>query len=210
MNERSSRAHSLLIIRLKQWDEESGMALESRFILADLGGAEQVKDSKVTGEQLKEAVFINLGLLALKKCINALQNRQAFIPYGDSMLTKLLSGALGGNSKTGAIICASKEPVNSLMTMQTLRFGEKCRQIENKSVQARGIALGVLEAINKEIKEMEALIKTKERWENRLVEVVDIEGVEVRNQTYLTGAEEERKRLEVLLNKRAAFFGQIQ
>ncbi|GAB5361573.1 hypothetical protein AAMO2058_000724500 [Amorphochlora amoebiformis] len=208
MNERSSRAHTLLIIRLRQVDETTGAAVESRLILADLGGAEQVNLSKVEGERLKEAVHINLGLLALKKCIDALKRKEKFVPFGDSMLTKLLSSALGGNSKTGVIVCASKEPVNSAMTMQSLRFGEKCRSIQSTASQARAIALSVLEELNKQIAECEAVIKKKERWENRRVEREDIDGTtEVLFKSYLVGAEEERKLLEDLVIRRARFLG---
>mmetsp|Transcript_11242 Transcript_11242/g.18187 ORF Transcript_11242/g.18187 Transcript_11242/m.18187 type:complete len:378 (+) Transcript_11242:1075-2208(+) len=208
MNERSSRAHTLLIFRLQQLHPKTKMTLESRLILADLGGAEQIKESKVSGERLKEAVFINLGLLALKQCIDALQRRETYVPFGDSQLTKLLSASLGGNSKSGVIICASKAPVDSTMTMEALRFGESCRQIESSASQAKGIALSVMERLNRQIQECEAAIKKKERWENRKVEQMDaIEGKQVFVQSYLAGAEEERKQLTALLAKRNALLG---
>ena len=77
MNERSSRAHSLLILRLKQTRGSSGgdgpgATVESQLCLADLGGSEQVKKSKVSGERLSEAININQGLLSLKNCIVSL------------------------------------------------------------------------------------------------------------------------------------------
>ncbi len=209
MNERSSRAHTLLVLRLSQTDRKTDMTVESRLILADLGGAEQTKESQVTGQRMAEAIHINLGLLALKNCIDALQDGRKFVPYGDSQLTKLLSSALGGNSKTGVIVCASKDPVNSAMTMQALRFGEQCRQIKNVAGQGRGIALSVLRSLNTEISRLEAEIKRKERWENRQVTQRDeFEGTtKVITQSYLTGAELERKELEKLIKKRDEFLG---
>lgn len=90
MNDRSSRAHSLFILTLQQTCERSGVVRTSRLFLADLGGSEQVKKSKVEagghrmgleehfsagfnkGEHMREAVNINLGLLALKRCIESL------------------------------------------------------------------------------------------------------------------------------------------
>lgn len=45
---------------------------------------------------MREAVNINLGLLALKKCIESLNNRSSYTPYQDSKLTMLLSQGLGG------------------------------------------------------------------------------------------------------------------
>lgn len=71
MNERSSRAHSVLTISLVQTDAE-GRQVRSTLCLADLGGSEQLKRSKAQGERLREAVQINLGLLALKNCVAAL------------------------------------------------------------------------------------------------------------------------------------------
>lgn len=39
------------------------------------------------GERMRETVHINLGLLALKKCVEALNNRAPYVPYMDSKLT---------------------------------------------------------------------------------------------------------------------------
>jgi hypothetical protein len=87
MNDRSTRAHSLFILTLKQTRPGTSVTLRSRLYLADLGGSEQVKKSGVEagflreggtdqfslgfemGDHMREAVNINLGLLALKKCI---------------------------------------------------------------------------------------------------------------------------------------------
>ena len=39
------------------------------------------------GERMRETVHINLGLLALKKCVEALNSRAPYVPYMDSKLT---------------------------------------------------------------------------------------------------------------------------
>ena len=52
-----------------------------QLVLADLGGSEQIKKSKASGERLQEAVNINLGLLALKNVIVALHQRRPYVPY---------------------------------------------------------------------------------------------------------------------------------
>ena len=108
----SSTSHSS--ISLPQTCAHTGVKRTSRLFLADLGGSEQVKKSLVDagvnrtvgeaeafslgfqlGEHMREAVYINLGLLALKKCIEALNNDQPYVPYQDSKLTMLLSSGLG-------------------------------------------------------------------------------------------------------------------
>ena len=42
MNERSSRAHSVVVLNLTQKHKKTGIELSSRLYLADLGGSEQV------------------------------------------------------------------------------------------------------------------------------------------------------------------------
>ena len=77
-------------------DEKSNVTVRSQLFLADLGGSEQVKRSKVhhgekgfdggfvMAQHMKEAVNINLGLLALKKCVKAVNDGNgSYVPYQD-------------------------------------------------------------------------------------------------------------------------------
>jgi kinesin family protein 5 len=96
MNDRSSRAHSLFVVTMEMLNVKTGVQMTSELYLADLGGSEQVKKSKVhhggydddtgtalgfqMGKNMKEAVNINLGLLALKKCISALNDGSDYVP----------------------------------------------------------------------------------------------------------------------------------
>jgi hypothetical protein len=50
MNERSSRAHTLLLLSLSQADRRRGVTVKSSLCLADLGGSEQLKKSKVRAD----------------------------------------------------------------------------------------------------------------------------------------------------------------
>ena len=50
MNERSSRAHSVIMVTLQQ-TQRGGRVLRSRLCIADLGGSEQIKKSGVEGRQ---------------------------------------------------------------------------------------------------------------------------------------------------------------
>jgi len=47
MNERSTRAHNIFILSLKQTCLDTGVSRSSKLFLADLGGSEQVKKSQV-------------------------------------------------------------------------------------------------------------------------------------------------------------------
>ena len=79
MNERSSRAHSLVMATVEQQVGSEGR-VRSQICLADLGGCEKVKRSGARGERLQEAIHINQGLLALKSVISALNQQRSYVP----------------------------------------------------------------------------------------------------------------------------------
>jgi hypothetical protein len=287
MNDRSTRAHGLFILHLKQRDLSSDVTISSKLFLADLGGSEQVKKSQVEpgkskrfplnhraaaataatttggppddqqslmtnpspdplastassftgasegetedqsvvtfstgfelGDRMRETVYINLGLLALKKCIEALNNRQPYVPYQDSKLTMLLSAGLA-HGKTSVIICNSSDCHHINETIASLRFGEKCSQIEMEVRNNATVLESMLLNIDHEIEELEKAIIRKERWEviqekrsDPLAEEGTVEagqgGIEKRSVTVLVGAEDERNRLDELIQQRADLTG---
>jgi len=195
MNDRSSRAHSLLVFSLKRQPPNTGLTVTSKLCLADLGGSEQVKKSKAIQEdtRLLEAVQINLGLLALKQCIAALLKKSKYIPFQDSVLTQLLQMSLGGGTRTAVIVTTSMESANAIETIQTLRFGEKCAKVKNAGgkVNQAVFATSAIESINKQLEGLIEQIAKEERWE---------EGIPI-------GAEDLRERYEDLLERRRVLFG---
>jgi len=223
MNERSSRAHSLFILTLDQRHRAADVRVRSQLFLADLGGSEQVKRSKVNegggmtahvghvmGARMREAVYINLGLLALKKCIEALNRKYDYVPYQDSKLTMLLSSGLGGDSNTVVMICASMDESDAPETFQALRFGEKCRHVATEATMKQSVVASTIDALEQEIRALEAAIKAKETWQTNevirkdaLAEEGTVEamagGKEIVRTTQLVGAEKERKRLEEVI-----------
>jgi len=71
-------------------------------------------------------------LSALGNVISALtSNPDGHIPYRDSKLTRILQDALGGNSRTAIIVCASSSGQQISETMSTLRFGARAKKITN-------------------------------------------------------------------------------
>ena len=66
----------------------------SKFHFVDLAGSERAKRTGAQGQQLKEGIDINKGLLALGNVISALgddtKRGKAFVPYRDSKLTRML------------------------------------------------------------------------------------------------------------------------
>ena len=64
----------------------------------DLAGSERLKESRSSGEMVRETGAINKSLFTLGKVISALDKGESFVPYRDSKLTKLLMDSLGGTS----------------------------------------------------------------------------------------------------------------
>lgn len=133
MNARSSRAHTILIITLDQLNPKTQMTSRSCVHIADLAGSEQVKKSGVVGQRFSEAVGINCSLLALKKVTTALVKQHSHVPFRESALTKILKGALGGASRTTVVVTCAKDDANGEESLSSLRFGEQCACITNRS-----------------------------------------------------------------------------
>lgn len=134
MNERSSRSHSIFIVHIDQKDVDTGTRKSGKLHFVDLAGSEKVGKTNVSGQQLEEAKMINKSLSALGMVINALTEKQAFVPYRDSKLTRLLQEALGGNSQTTLVIACSMSSYNDMETLGTLRFGQRAKKIQNKPI----------------------------------------------------------------------------
>ncbi|XP_029939513.1 kinesin-like protein KIF14 [Salarias fasciatus] len=141
MNEKSSRSHSILTLVLKQTKTEfvegqhHSHCVTSRIHLVDLAGSEQLRASQ-DGDRFQECRNINRSLLTFGKVITALslksQDKAAFIPYRDSLLTWLLKDSLGGNSQTALIATVSPAVSCFTGTLSTLRFAQKTSKVINK------------------------------------------------------------------------------
>ena len=169
MNDTSSRAHTVFLLTLTQrhGEGEDEKLLSSQLALVDLAGCEQVKQSKVVGQRLKEAVGINSSLLVLGKCITALSEGRRHVPYNEAKLTKLLRGAFGGSSRTTCVIAASPDDAHGENTVQALRFGERCATITNtarvaavNASQALAVVDDALAACEQSMKALEAKDRT--------------------------------------------------
>lgn len=141
MNATSSRAHTIVGIKFTQKsinDAGQEMAKTAVCNLVDLAGSERAESTGATGDRLKEGAAINQSLSSLGNCIAALadkaKGKNVKIPYRDSVLTKLLKNALGGNSKTIMIAALSPADINFEETLSTLRYADRAKQIKNAAV----------------------------------------------------------------------------
>ncbi|KAJ5142375.1 hypothetical protein N7526_003370 [Penicillium atrosanguineum] len=126
-NERSSRSHSVFILKLIGENHITGERSEGTLNLVDLAGSERLSHSQATGERLKETQNINRSLSSLGDVIAALgQGKEGgHIPYRNSKLTYLLQFSLGGNSKTLMFVMVSPLQAHLSETLTSLKFATK-------------------------------------------------------------------------------------
>ena len=88
-NERSSRSHSVFILKLLGENSITGEKSEGTLNLVDLAGSERLSHSGATGERLKETQSINKSLSCLGDVIGALgQGKEGgHIPYRNSKVS---------------------------------------------------------------------------------------------------------------------------
>ena len=77
-NERSSRSHSVFILKIQGSNAKTGESCVGSLNLVDLAGSERLKDSGSTGQRLEETKNINTSLSNLSKVILALGNKVNF------------------------------------------------------------------------------------------------------------------------------------
>ncbi|KAG6784489.1 hypothetical protein POTOM_010185 [Populus tomentosa] len=152
----SSRSHAIFTITLEQMrklnpvfpgDSNPNDSMNEEYLcaklhLVDLAGSERAKRTGSDGMRFKEGVHINKGLLALGNVISALgddkrRKEGVHVPYRDSKLTRLLQDSLGGNSRTVMIACISPADINAEETLNTLKYANRARNIQNKPVVNR-------------------------------------------------------------------------
>jgi kinesin family protein 3/17 len=136
MNEHSSRSHAIFIVTVEcccAGSDGQDHIRVGKLNLVDLAGSERQSKTQSSGEQLKQAIKINLSLSALGNVISALvDGKSTHIPYRDSKLTRLLQDSLGGNAKTVMIANIGPASYNYEESVTTLRYANRAKNIQNK------------------------------------------------------------------------------
>ncbi|XP_047168184.1 kinesin-like protein KIN-UA isoform X1 [Vigna umbellata] len=151
LNTESSRSHAILMVHVKRsvkgrdaaLSSENGnhphmvktikptLVLKGKLVVVDLAGSERIDKSGSEGHTLEEAKSINLSLSALGKCINALAENSAHVPFRDSKLTRLLRDSFGGTARTSLVITIGPSPRHRGETASTIMFGQRAMKVEN-------------------------------------------------------------------------------
>ena len=132
MNHISSRSHCIFTILINRTDSTHS-TITSKMHFVDLAGSERTFKKNVSNEDsiISDSKYINLSLTFLEQVIVSIQNNSSHIPYRNSLLTSIMRDSLGGNCITSIIANVSVDESNFDETVTTLRFAQRCSQIQN-------------------------------------------------------------------------------
>ena len=200
-NEHSSRSHAILQIFISNgmtedndeyYTNNNQVITFGKFILVDLAGSEKITS---TQKPNSETHSINKSLLTLATCMNSLlsKNKQGFIPWRDSKLTRLLKDSLGGNSKVIMISNVSPSVLSLDETVYTIQFANRVKNIKvsaKRNVVVPEVKIEkyerAIESLKQEIEEVKREIAQKEEINNNMQIPIENEKEDDTMERYLT------------------------
>jgi kinesin family protein C1 len=132
MNSQSSRSHSVFMLNLHGYNEETGAEVSGALNLCDLAGSERLDRSGASSDakRLRETQAINKSLSCLGDVFNALATGASHVPYRNSKLTYLLQDCLSGDGKALMFVNLSPTTASSNESLCSLRFAQRVNQVE--------------------------------------------------------------------------------
>ena len=145
IHDRSSRAHTIFQLQIRTLFD-SAPARCSHMLIADLAGSERIKEAKTDqGLGLEQACNINLSLLSLGTCIEAVVNRckngqpcNNIGEFRNSSLTKILKDYIGGNSLTAMLVTIAPSAPDANNSLAALRFADRAKQMQSHAIVKHG------------------------------------------------------------------------
>lgn len=130
-NKRSSRSHMIVLLEVS-FLYQGSMRL-SKIAFLDLAGSERVVLDKK--DLLLEGANINRSLLALTNCISILSERRpnAYVPFRDSKLTRILKDFMSRENVIKFLVCLKQEHRFLEESLITLNYAFKAQKIEKRS-----------------------------------------------------------------------------
>eukprot|EP00542_Grammatophora_oceanica_P010939 CAMPEP_0194045266 /NCGR_PEP_ID=MMETSP0009_2-20130614/16631_1 /TAXON_ID=210454 /ORGANISM="Grammatophora oceanica, Strain CCMP 410" /LENGTH=649 /DNA_ID=CAMNT_0038690081 /DNA_START=59 /DNA_END=2008 /DNA_ORIENTATION=+ len=132
MNAQSSRSHSVFMLHIRGYNEETGAVVQGALNLCDLAGSERLGRSGAGSDakRLKETQAINKSLSSLGDVFSHLANGSSHIPYRNSKLTYLLQDCLSGDGKALMFVNLSPTSASSHESLCSLRFAQRVNSVE--------------------------------------------------------------------------------
>ena len=156
-NDASTRSHCLFMIQIESQKIGEDMKILSKLHIVDLSGSEKPSKTELSGIRMTEALNINVSLFYLEQVIIEINNKSAYIPYRNSMMTMCLRDSLGGNCKTRMIANLSSDFDDVLESLSTCRFAQRVALVKNSAVVNEVVDPAILVQRQKsEIEELKA------------------------------------------------------
>jgi kinesin family protein C1 len=132
MNAQSSRSHSVFMLHLHGYNDETGTTISGALNLCDLAGSERLDRSGAGADakRLKETQAINKSLSCLGDVFNGLASKASHVPYRNSKLTYLLQDCLSGDGKSLMFVNLSPTMESAHESLCSLRFAQRVSQVE--------------------------------------------------------------------------------
>ena len=181
---RTNASHTIFSLTIQQTASEHICKI-GKLYLVDLAGSEKIHSDTPTNADRQKSVYTSLTNLGI--VINALaEKNNSFIPYRNSLLTRILQESLGGNSKTILIITCSPSPLNVEETLSSLRFATRVKAIKNYPIINREYSilelkhqfhqkLEQLQILNKKLKLLESQRQTYNRNKRLSLKTISVE-----------------------------------
>lgn len=166
-NIESSRSHAIITLFLRTKLDEDGIVQqrESRLHLVDLAGSEFQSETYTGGYRLHEACDADKSLNTLCQVIRFLSATNpppSYINFHDSLLTRMLKDALGGNSRTSVIVNLHSMDAYYDDSMSTLRFAQNVRKIKNTARVNENVCGVSAEVLQAKIVELNVKLRASE------------------------------------------------
>lgn len=119
-------SHLIVTVHIHYTNLITGETSYSKLSLVDLAGSESTIEED-SGEHATELLHVMKSLSALGDVLNSLTSKKDIVPYGNSMLTKILADSLGESAKTLLIVNVCPNASNLSETLSSLNFSARAR-----------------------------------------------------------------------------------
>lgn len=119
-------SHLIVTLHIHYSNLITGETSYSKLSLVDLAGSANTIEED-SGEHATELLHVMKSLSALGDVLNSLTSKKDIVPYGNSMLTKVLADSLGESAKTLLIVNVCPNASNLTETLSSLNFSARAR-----------------------------------------------------------------------------------
>ncbi|KAG6578207.1 Kinesin-like protein [Phytophthora cinnamomi] len=180
-NDRSTRAHTVVMIDIRRTSKANGDADTGRLALVDLAGSERLsKTAETPAITVRESQHINKSLAAVGDVLAALLAKEKHIPFRNSKLTHLLQDSLGGSAnRTLLLVHVSPRSADVNETINSLKFASRVSHIQmGKSKRTERAEISRLNGVvANQVTQIQALqekltaeLELRKKYEKRLEE----------------------------------------